>query len=225
MPGILSGLISFLGRVFSQQQGFTSLQLAIGTVSTLVVAGGLTATAAVSGEDMSQEVDKQITEALNNISGTYMVRSSIYGQAVAEGPRGTIGQLIFTVGLVGTGGSVDFTPPSPSADNTGIAAAGSLNTIIVSYTDTNQHIDDLYWTVTPLGQNDGDYILEEHELFQITLGGSQTPGENGGNLVNALTTPLGTNTTFSLEMGSSQGPVLSFDRTTPSYLKKVTNFR
>jgi hypothetical protein len=225
MPGILDQLIRFLGRFFSQQKGFTSLQMAIGTVSALVVAGGVTTTVAVSSDGLTEEIDKQITETMNNISGTYMIRSSIYGQATAEGSRGIIGQLVFTVGVVTTGGSVDFTPPLPSADHTGLAAAGSLNTIVISYTDDNQHVDDLYWTVDPIGQNDGDYILEEHEQFQITLGGSATPGENGGNLVNALATPLSANTRFSIEMGASQGPVLAFDRSTPSYLKKVTNFR
>jgi hypothetical protein len=225
MPGILDKIIKLLGRVFSRQKGFTTLQMAIGTVSALVVAGGVTTTVAMSSDGLTEEIDKQITETLNNISGTYMIRSSIYGQSTAEGSRGIIGQLVFTVGLVTTGGSVDFTPPEPSAENTGLAAAGSLNTIVICYTDDNQHVDDLYWTVTPIGQNDGDYILEEHEQFQITLGGGVTPGENGGNLVNALTIPLSTNTGFNIEMGASQGPVLAFERSTPSYLKKVTNFR
>jgi hypothetical protein len=225
MPGILEKLIKGLGRVFSQQKGFTTLQMAIGTATALVVAGGLTTTAVVSSDDLASEVDNQITQAMKNITATYMIRSSIYGQATAEGPRGALGQLIFTVGLVTAGGSADFTPPLPSPDNTGLAAAGSQNTIVISYTDDNQHIDNLYWTVTPIGQNDGDYILEEHEQFQITLGGSINPSENGGNLVNALSTPLTTNNTFSIEMGSAQGAVLAFDRTTPSYFKKLINFR
>jgi hypothetical protein len=225
MPAILNRLIAFLGRLFSQQNGFTSLQMAIGAVTALVVAGGVTTTVVVSSEGLSEEVDKQLTETMVNITGTYMIRSSIYGQACAQGPKGTLGQLIFTVGLVAAGGSADFTPPLPSPDNTGLAAPDSQNKIVISYTDYNQHVEDLYWTVTPIGQDDGDYILEEHELFQITVGGSATAGENGGNLVNALETSLSTSTNFSIEMGSSQGPVLAFDRNTPSYFRKLINFR
>jgi hypothetical protein len=225
----MSAMLSRLGRLIkhflNQQKGFTSLQLAIATASSLVVAGGVTTTVAVTSNDLAAEADNQITESLKNITGTYMVRSSIYGQAATLGSRGELGQLVFTVGIVAGGGSADFTPPSPSAENSGLAGEESRNTIVISYTDGNQHVNDLYWTVTPLGQDDGDYILEEHEMFQITLGGSATPGENGGNLVDALNTPLTTNTVFSIEMGASQGAVLAFDRQTPSYLRKVTNFQ
>jgi hypothetical protein len=224
MPAIFRRLSRFLRRFLIQQGGFTSLQLAIGAVSSLAVAGTVTATVVTTGDGLTEEVDNQITESLKNITGTYMVRSSIYGQAVEEGPNGKLGQLVFTVGIVAGGGKADFTPPSPSADNTGRAAPGSLNTIVISYTDGNQHVDDVYWTVTPLGQDNGDYILDEHELFQITLGGSLTPGQKGGNLVDALDSPLTSNTVFTIEMGSSQGAVLAFDRRAPSYFKKVTNF-
>ncbi|MBN1189967.1 MAG: hypothetical protein JXA46_09455 [Dehalococcoidales bacterium] len=225
MPAIIGCISRCTKRFLSQQKGFTSLQLAIAAASSLVLAGGVTATAAFTGDDLAMEVDKQITESLTNIMGTYMIRSSIYGQAAATGSNGELGQLIFTVGIVARGGSADFTPPSPSTGNNGLAGEQSQNAIVISYTDSNQHIDNLYWTVTPIGRDDGDYLLEDNELFQITLGGGAIPGENGGNLVDALNIPLTTNTVFTIEMGSSQGAVLVFDRRTPSYLRKVTNFR
>jgi hypothetical protein len=224
VTAVFGRLSQWVKRFLNQQKGFTSLQLAIGTVTSLVLAGGLTTTVVMSSNGVGQEVDNQITESLMNITGTYMIRSSIYGQAATLGSKGELGQLVFTVGIVARGGYADFTPPSPSADNTGLAGGESQNTIVISYTDENQHVTNLYWTVTPVGQSDGDYMLEEHELFQITLG-SNTPGENGGNLLDALDTPLTTNTLFTIEMGSGQGATLAFDRRTPTYLKKITNFQ
>ncbi len=225
MPAIITRIGAFIKRVFNQQKGFTSVQLAIAAASSLVVAGGLTTAVVTSSDGVAEEVDNQITETLVNIEGTYMIRSSIYGEASTLGSKGSLGQLLFTVGIVARGGAADFTPPSPSPENNGLAGPDSQNKIVISYTDCNQHIDDLYWTITPLGQDNGDNILEEHEMFQITIGGNITPGVNGGNLVDALETSLTTNTVFTIEMGSSQGPVLAFDRRTPTYLRKVTNFQ
>ncbi len=64
---------------------------------------------------------------------------------------------------------IDFT--APSADNgTGIAAAGSTNKVVINYIDQNQTVNNLYWTATPLGTNNGDDLLDAGEKFQITIG-------------------------------------------------------
>jgi hypothetical protein len=223
-PEIIRRIGRFWAGLIRQQRGFTTLQLAIGTVTALAVAGGVTATVTAGGTDLANELETQIHTTVANITGTYMVRSSIYGQAAEEGPRGKLAQLVFTVSLVTGGGAVDFTPPQASAENNGLAAEGSGNKIVVSYTDDRQHVVDLYWTVEAIGQDDGNYLLEDGEQFQITIG-STAAGKDGGNLVDALADPLTTSTHFSIEMGGAEGATLAFDRTTPSYLKKLTNFR
>ncbi len=67
------------------------------------------------------------------------------------------------------GEPVDFTHPNGSSSNTGLVASGSNNTVVISYTDEDQRVEDLYWTKTELS-GDGDEMLEAGEKFQITIG-------------------------------------------------------
>jgi archaellin len=127
--------------------------------------------------------------------------------------------------LASGGGSIDFTPPIPSPDNSGIADPASQNIILISYTDAYQHVDNLYWTLKQSGKSNGNNLLEEDEIFQITVGGSSTPGQNGGNLVNALIKPLSTDTDFEITVQAPQGATLGIDRRTPPYFTNITNFR
>jgi archaellin len=67
-------------------------------------------------------------------------------------------------------------------------------------------------------------LLETNEKFQISIG-SDTPNEDGGNLVDALEPDLGVNTTFTLEVLTPAGAVLQIERTTPAYIDPIMNLR
>jgi hypothetical protein len=60
--------------------------------------------------------------------------------------------------------------------------------------------------------------------FQVTVGNSAN-GTSGGNLVDALSTPLGINRTFNLEIVTPTGAVMSIERTTPPYIDTIMNLR
>ena len=116
---------------------------------------------------------------------------------------------------------MDFT--APTADSaTGLAAADSNNTIVISYIDEDQRQDDLYWTVTKLGKADADDLLEVNEMFQVTLG-SVTAGSGAGNLIDALTTDLTANKQFTIEVKPPVGAVLNIERTIPAYIDTIMN--
>jgi len=78
------------------------------------------------------------------------------------------------------------------------------------------------WIVTKLGKEDGDYLLEADEKFQITIGGAAT---TPGNLIDALSPYLGVNTTFSVVVMTPQGAVLTIERNTPAYIDTIMNLR
>jgi hypothetical protein len=224
MNGIAGTLAKLLTRIFNQEHGFTAIQTAIGVVSSVAVAGTL-GTAVVSSATESADTTEQVVqESIANIQGTFDLRGSVVGIASKTGPQGSLGQLTFSLALVCNDGSMDFTPPVPSVENSGLAGPDSLNTIIISYTDDNQYVDNLYWTVAKLGRDDGDYLLEGKEMYQITIGGSKVPGQNGGNLVDALNPDLTTYTKFSLDIKSPQTPNLVLERTTPGYIHNIVNF-
>jgi len=67
----------------------------------------------------------------------------------------------------------------------------------------------------------GHNLLDQNEKFQITIGDKSSTAGNGGNLVNALTTPLGIYRTFTLEMLTPLGAVLTIERTTPACIDQI----
>ena len=86
-------------------------------------------------------------------------------------------------------------------------------------------MNDLYWTITKLGDADTDDLLENNEKFKITIGGG-TAGTAPGNLIDALTgNELDINTEFSLIVQTPIGAVLEIERTTPAYIDAIMNLR
>jgi hypothetical protein len=224
MNAILGNFIQFLRGLVNQEKGFTAIQTAIGVVSSVAVAGTLGTAVVNSASDASEQTQQAVEQAITNIQGTYDLRGSVIGIASKTGSEGSLGQLTFSIALVSSDGAMDFTPPSPSPDNTGLAGPESKNIIVISYTDENQYVDNLYWTVSKLGSDNGDYILEGKEMYQITIGGSRVAGEKGGNLVDALNPDLSTYDKFSIDIKSPQSPILVLERTTPAYIHNIVKF-
>jgi hypothetical protein len=221
----LRTLIKNFGRYFSRgRMGFTALQTAIAMTASIVTAGTVASAVVSSGNQVSDEAQKAVYQTVQNLESTFMLKSTLAGKAQITGVHGTLGQIIFNVGLVLDSGSMDFTPPNPDPGNNGLAAADSQNQIVISYADANQRVENLYWMVNKLGKNNGDNILEGGELFQIIIG-STTPGQNGGNLIDALSPDLTTNTAFAIEMQSAQTPLLVIDQKTPGSFTKVSIMR
>ncbi len=121
------------------------------------------------------------------------------------------------------GEPIDFTTPTASSDNGGLAASGSTNKVVISYIDADQQKENLYWSITKLGSDDGDNILEQGEKFQITVGDATAGGSGPGNIIDALTTDLNINKTFTLVLKTPAGAVLNIERTTPAYIDTVIN--
>ncbi len=200
------------------------MQTAIGLTASIAAAGSIATAVVSSGTESSHEIDQAITSTITNLEGTFIIKGEMTGKAHVTAGHGTLGQIIFNVGLVLNNGQMDFTPPAADPGNNGLAGPDSANVIIISYADTNQKADNLYWTVTKLGRNNGDNILDGGELFQITIG-SPIAGQNGGNLVDALNPDLSTNTRFVLEILHAQAPGFKIESTTPSSFSKVITLR
>jgi archaellin len=224
MNAIMGFLTKLLRVLNTQEKGFTAIQTAIGVISSVAVAGTLGTAVVNSGTNAADQTEQVVQEAITNILGTYDLRGSVIGIASKTGADGSLGQLTFSIALVSSSGSIDFTPPSPSPDNSGLAGPDSKNTIIISYADDNQYVENLYWTINKLGNDNGDNILEGREMYQITIGGSRIAGEKGGNLVDALNPDLSTYDKFSIDIKSPQSPILVLERTTPAYIHNIVKF-
>jgi len=207
-------------RVWKNEKGITGLETAIILIAFVVVAAVFAYTVLSAGLFSTQKSQETVYSGLQQVSSTLEIKGDIVGKASVTGASGEMGQLTFTVANALGGEPIDFTAPTADT-NTGKAKAGSNNVVVISYIDKNQHVQDLYWTKEELS-GDGDDLLEEGEKFQITVGGVAGAA---GSLVQALDPDLSVNTTFTIEMASTKGPILSFQRTTPAYFDSVMTLR
>ena len=123
---------------------------------------------------------------------------------------GIITSIEVTVANAVKGEPVDLSEPGDS-DANGIADPDSEHTLVITYSDKNQLVRDLYWTKTFRGENDSDDLLEAGETAELTIYLS--------GLADA--TPLVTNLEFNIEMKPAIGAVIKMRRITPAVINTV----
>jgi archaeal flagellin FlaB len=211
-------------KFFKHEKGITGLETAIILIAFVVVAAVFAYTALSAGLFSTQKAQEAVYSGLKEAQSTMELRGGVIATAGTTGADGTIKQLTFVVSNVLGGEPIDFTEPSESASNNGRSANTSSNKVVINYIDSNQTVTDLFWTCTPLGTTNGNALLETGEKFQITIGSDNQTLE-GGNLLDALTTALTVNKTFTLEIVTNAGAVLTLERTTPAYIDTKMNLR
>lgn len=117
-----------------------------------------------------------------------------------------------------SGEEIDLTPPNTTDDSSPDpdVNTGAQSVMIISYSDENQFIKDLDWTITFLGKTNGDNILDPDKQAEITVWLHDYDGTdyNLGTTTNTqyLTTRLGINTKFRVEKPSPSKDRFSFWR-------------
>ena len=211
-------------KVHRNQKGITGLETAIILIAFVVVAAVFAYTALSAGLFSTQKSQEAVYSGLKEAQSTLELKGGVIATANTTGSSGNIKQISFVLSNVLNGEPIDFTAPTAAGTATGVAATGSSNKIVLSYVDEDQTVNDLYWTVTKLGNADADDLLENQEKFQITIG-SGTAGSAGGNLIDALGTDLTVNKQFSIIVRTPVGAVLEIERTTPPYIDTINNLR
>lgn len=206
-------------KFMNHEKGITGLETAIILIAFVVVAAVFAYTALSAGLFSTQKAQEAIYSGLEEAQSTVELRGAVIATGNTTGASGNIKQITFTVANVLGGESIDFTPPAGGSAG---VATGTDNKVIINYIDKGQTVDNLYWSVSKLGKEDGDYLLEENEKFQVTIGGAAT---TPGNLIDALSPYLGVNTTFSIVVMTPHGAVLTIERTTPAYIDTIMNLR
>jgi flagellin FlaB len=213
-----------LKKYLRKEKGITGLETAIILIAFVVVAAVFAYTALSAGLFSTQKAQEAVYSGLKEAQSTLELKGAVIATAGTEGASGTISQITFTVTNVLGGEPIDFTAPTANTSgDSGLANAGSNNKVVINYIDEDQTKNDLYWTVTKLGNADDDDLLEQNEKFQVTVG--ESTGTAGGNLCNALSTNLTVNKTFSLVLLTPAGAVLEIERTTPAYFDTIMNLR
>jgi archaeal flagellin FlaB len=215
-------LSSIARKARGDQKGITGLETAIILISFVVVASIFSYVVLSAGLFSSQKSQDAIYKGLKEAEGAIQLRGGVVAIAENTGDHGYLSQLTFTLANAMGGEPIDFSAPLDTGTD-GKAPGNSENKVVISYLDSYQKVDDLYWKLTKLGSSDGDNLLDEGEQFQITIG-NPVAGQDGGNLVDALSShPLGPNSRFTIEIKTPIGATLHFERNTPGFIDAVIN--
>ena len=188
------------------EKGITGLETAIILIAFVVVASVFAYTVLSAGIFSSQKGKEAIYSGLEEARASVTLKGSV----VAKDTDGNdeVDELVFVVANALEGQAIDFTIPDEVVVD-GIADDGSSNVVVISYADQTQRVEDLVFTVTALGKDDGDALLEPGEKFEVTVDLTAVDGD------------ITTYTTFSIEVKPPKGSVLIIERTTPGVVDDV----
>ena len=196
------------------QRGATGLETAIILVAFAVVASVFAFTVLSSGI-FSPGRGRETTQAGPTEATSPLV---LVGPVLANGVadkktvQGWATSLVVAIAIAPPGKPVDLTEPV-DADHDGLSDSDSTHTLIITYTDGNQVVRDVYWTRAFIGENDDDDLLETGENVQLTV---TLKGLAKAN-------PLVKGKGFQLELSTGEGDALVIERTMPNTIGAVMN--
>lgn len=199
-------LIKAISKLHRGERGMTGLETAIILIAFVTVAA-VFGYAVLSAGLFSAERGKEVIFAgVEQAKTNLEVSGSVIGYADNETQELT--KLLVTVKNAVAGNPIDMTP------NWG-DTLGQNKTVISLKTQT-EYLPNIAWNVTPVGAADSDYLLEVGEQFQIEIDLTNLDGNNNG-----LSTPLGPNDKFSIQVKPALGSTIIVQRTLPAELDDV----
>jgi len=195
------------------QKGMTGIETAVILIAFVVVAAIFGYSILSSGLFSAERGKEGIYMALKGAKTNLELAGSVtgIGDNVTYAPINMLGQIKFTVRNTIAGVPIDMTP--------NIDSDLHENACIISLTTKHDHIENVQWTYTPVGDADADNLLEKEELFEITIDiNNLTPAGC------ALTIPEGllqANDTFMIQMKPALGSTVSIQRQLPPAVSPV----
>jgi len=225
------------------EKGITGLETAIILIAFVVVASVFAFTVLSTGIFASERSKETVFTGLEEAKSSIEPRGSVIAYKANRGGTNTIYKVSWVVSNAVAGEPVDLTPPyseGGSGTDPDIVANAEYKTVI-SFTDINQHLPDVPWTVSWIGNNNSDNLLEAGEKAEITVwllmretstavtDGASTgywvADANGSHGMLSSGTLIGTNDQFTFEMAPESGAVLTVQRTAPSRLDTIMDLK
>jgi len=186
-----------LRRIREKQEGITGLETAIILIAFVIVASVFAYVVLSAGLFSSQKAKEAISAGVSATMSTVEIR----GNVVAKMESSAVTEIYFCVGIPAAGSPVDF---SPSTEN--------VSPLIISYSDADNLIPSVNWTIQKLTTVNTDYLLDHNEIFMVTM---IIP--TSGNI------SIGPYDSFALEIIPASGPVLHMERTIPGRVSQYVN--
>jgi flagellin FlaB len=185
-----------LRRIRQHQEGITGLETAIILIAFVIVASVFAYVVLSAGLFSSQKAKEAVNAGIESTMSTIELK----GNVIAKMENSIVEEIYLYVGIPAAGNPVDFTPTS-----------NSTNFVVVSYHDASNMVPSVNWTVERLSTINDDYLLDENELFLVTV---EMPTGN---------VSVGRYDKFSLEVKPPDGPVLTIERSVPGRVSQYVN--
>ena len=228
----------------SASRGITGLETAIILIAFVVVASVFAFTVLTTGIFASERSKETVFAGLEEAKSTLEPRGSVIAYSGTTGGASTVFKATLVVSNAVAGEAIDLTPPY-TANDSGIDpdfSTGAEYKTVISYTDENQHLSDVPWTVDWLGDASTDHLLEQGEKAEITVwllrrdnavaidstDGVLTytgPDANGASGIQDSTNVLGANDQFTIELKPDSGSVLTIQRQLSARLDTVIDLK
>jgi flagellin FlaB len=227
------------------EKGITGLETAIILIAFVVVASVFAFTVLSTGIFASERSKETVFSGLEEAKSSIEPRGSVIAYKGHEGSAQTIYKVSFVVSNAVAGEPVDLTPPytaGGSGTDPDQVASAEYKTV-VSFTDKNQFLPDVPWTVAWIGNNNSDNLLEAGEKAEISVwilgrdyaqtNATDSSGvvyygfadSNGSRGMLSSDTALTANDQFTIEVKPESGAVLTIQRTAPSRLDTVMDLK
>ena len=198
-----TGMRKLLRALHTQEKGITGIETAIILIAFVIVASVFAYVALSAGLFSTQEAKEAIYSGLEEAKSTIEIKGNVYGRMQSS----VLQEIYFTLATTTGGDMIDFT------DTT----SANSNLVVISYTDQYQIFPTVNWTMSKLNTQDTDNLLDENELFLITVDLSCVSAT-----ANTTWWP-GPYHTFSLEVKPPVGAVLTLERTIPARVDQIVN--
>ena len=231
----------------SHEKGITGLETAIILIAFVVVASVFAFTVLSTGIFASERSKETVYAGLEEAKSSIEPRGSVIaykGRIDTTSATDTIYKLSFVVSNAIAGEPVDLTPPYTASDtgtDPNIVSGAEYRTVI-SYIDKNQYLADVPWTVSWVGNNNSDNLLEVGEKAEISVwllrrdnnllatasnGVDYYTGAdaNGARGLLSTDTFLTTNDQFTVQMKPESGAVLTIQRFAPPRLDTIMDLK
>ncbi len=222
------------------EKGITGLETAIILIAFVVVASVFAFTVLSTGIFSSERSKETVYAGLAEAQSSLEPRGSLIAyKGVLTGGTETVFKVTFVVSNAVAGEPIDLTPPytADDSDTDPDLSLGAEYVTVVSYTDQNQYLNDVPWSVAWPGYDNSDNILEVNEKAEITVwlltretgidiaaeGSVDYMTTQGG--MTSTDMELTTNDEFTVEVKPPSGATLIIERTLPARLDTVMDLK
>ena len=189
-------LTRLLANLYKREEGITGLETAIILIAFVIVASVFAFVVLSTGLFSAERGKEAVFAGLEKARGNLEMRGALTVQDVdSSGTIDSSDEITFNVGTAAGGFPIMVDP------------AAYTNSVVFNYIDANDRVADITYTVTEI-LGDGDNLLENGELFEITV---SPPGSS----------TLSANEIFTLEVIPPSGGTLLINRTMPPAIDDV----